>query len=81
VFDLEDSDSHYFYRWSELSFWPSEWLRAGVVTQRTRVYQTERDVQRGLLLGLALDRLDATAYFFNPGADDHFTVVSLGVSF
>lgn len=81
VFDLDDSSSKYFYMWSELSFWPTEWLRAGVVTQRTRVYQADRDVQRGLLLGLALGKLEGAVYFFNPGADDHFAVVSLGVSF
>ncbi len=81
VFDLEDSESNYFYMWSELSLWPTEWLRAGVVTQRTRVYQTDRDVQRGLLAGFTFRKVDGTVYFFNPGADDHFTVVSLGVSF
>ena len=81
VFDLDDTESNYFYMWSELSLWPTEWLRAGVVTQRTRVYQTDRDIQRGLLVGFALKKLDGTVYFFNPGADDHFTVVSLGVSF
>jgi hypothetical protein len=81
VFDLNDSSSKYFYMWSELSLWPTEWLRAGVVTQRTRVYRTERDVQRGVLLGVTVKKVDATVYFFNPGADDHFTVVSLGVSF
>ena len=81
VFDLGDSASSYFYMWSELSLWPTPWLRAGVVTQRTRVYQTERDIQRGLLVGFSWKRVDGTAYFFNPGSDDHFTVVSLGVSF
>jgi hypothetical protein len=81
VFDLEDSASSYFYMWSELSLWPTEWLRAGVVTQRTRVYQTERDIQRGLLVGFSRKRLEGTVYFFNPGAADHFTVASLGVSF
>ena len=81
VFDLNDSSSHYFYMWSELSLWPKEWLRAGLVTQRTRVYQTERDIQRGLLVGFSYKKLDGTVYFFNPGSDDHFTVVSLGVSF
>jgi hypothetical protein len=81
VFDLNDSSSKYFYMWSELSLWPTEWLRAGVVTQRTRVYQTDRDIQRGLLVGFAVGKLDGAVYFFNPGADDHFTVVSLGVSF
>jgi hypothetical protein len=67
--------------WSELSLRPTHWLRAGLVTQRTRVYQTERDIQRGLLVGASLGRLEAAVYFFNPGSDDHFTVVSLGVSF
>ena len=62
-------------------YWPTEWLRAGMVTQRTRVYQTDRDIQRGVLVGFAFKKLDGTVYFFNPGADDHFTVVSLGVSF
>jgi len=81
VFDPNDSESKYFYMWSELSVWPTEWLRAGMVTQRTRVYQTERDIQRGLLVGVTLKKVDGTVYFFNPGSDDHFTVVSLGVSF
>ena len=81
VFDLNDSSSKYFYMWSELSLWPTQWLRAGVVTQRTRVYQTDRDIQRGLLVGVTFKKVDGTVYFFNPGADDHFTVVSLGVSF
>ena len=81
VFDLGDSSSNYFYMWSELSLWPTEWLRAGLVTQRTRVYKTERDIQRGLLVGFTYKKLDGTVYFFNPGSDDHFTVVSLGVSF
>jgi hypothetical protein len=81
VFDLDDGAASYFYMWSELSVWPTEWLRAGVVTQRTRVYQTDRDIQRGLLVGVSLRRVEATAYFFNPGADDHFAVVSVGVSF
>ena len=81
MFDLNDSSSKYFYMWSELSLWPTEWLRAGMVTQRTRVYQTDRDIQRGVLVGFAFKKLDGTVYFFNPGADDHFTVVSLGVSF
>lgn len=81
VFDLGDSASSYLYMWSELSVWPTSWLRAGVVTQRTRVYRTDRDIQRGLLLGVSLRRVEATAYLFNPGDDDHFAVVSVGVSF
>jgi hypothetical protein len=58
VFDLGDGASSYFYMWSELSVWPTEWLRAGVVTQRTRVYQTDRDIQRGLLVGVSFRRVE-----------------------
>jgi hypothetical protein len=81
VFDLNDSDSKFFYMWSELSVRPTEWLRAGLVTQRTRVYRTERDIQRGPLVGVSFSKIDATFYWFNPGADDHLAVLSIGVSF
>ena len=81
VFDLEDSTSSYFYAWSELSFRPSERWRAGLVGQRTHVYRTDRDVQRGLLLGLSFRGLEGTVYVFNPTGDDTFTVVSLGLTF
>jgi hypothetical protein len=81
VFDLNDSDSKFFYMWSELSVRPTEWLRAGLVTQRTRVYQTERDIQRGPLIGVSFSKIDATFYWFNPGADDHLAVLSIGFSF
>ena len=81
LFDLDDSASSYLYAWSELSVWPTERWRAGLVGQRTRVYRTEREMQRGLLLGLSFRRVEGTVYLFNPGDDDAFTVVSLGLSF
>jgi hypothetical protein len=81
VFDLHDSSSKYFYMWSEVSLRPTEWLRAGVATQRTRVYQTERDIQRGPLVGVSFSKIDATFYLFNPGDSDKLAVVSIGLSF
>lgn len=81
VFDLADSASSYFYLWSELAYRPAQWFRAGLVTQRTRVYRTDRDIQRGLLVGFSSRWLEGSLYFFNPGGDDHFTVVSFGLAF
>ena len=81
VFDLDDSSSTFFYMWSELSLWPVKWARAGLVTQRTRVYRADRDIQRGPMLGVRFSRVEGTLYLFNPGADDHLTVVSISVSF
>ena len=79
VFDANDSADSFFYNWSEATFVPSDWFRVGLVTQRTRVYNTERDIQRGLLVGFTYKNLEATTYAFNP--DDSQPVVVLSVAF
>ena len=81
VVDLGDSSSSYFYMWSELGWWGTDWIRAGLATQRTREYRTDRDIQRGPLLGARWKSASASAYWFNPGADDWVFVASVGVSF
>jgi hypothetical protein len=73
VVDTRDSSGSFFYNWSELTIAPVEWFRFGLVTQRTRAYQTDRDIQRGLLAGFSFKRVDFTTYVFNP--DDKPTVV------
>ena len=41
-----------------------------MVIQRTRVYQTNRQVQRGVMAGVSITRLvDVIAYVFNPDRD------------
>jgi hypothetical protein len=79
LFDAHDSADSFFYNWSELTVGPAEWLRVGLVTERTRAYQTERDVQRGLLVGITYKNLEATTYIFNP--DDSKPIVVLSVAF
>jgi hypothetical protein len=66
VFDVGDSSKSFFYNWSELSVAPLEWLRFGLVTQRTRLYRSDRDIQRGVLLGIRYRRIECTGYVFNP---------------
>jgi hypothetical protein len=44
------------------------------------VYETDFDIQRGLLAGVTLGRLDLTAYIFNPD-DSPSLVVAFGVGF
>jgi hypothetical protein len=81
VFDSGDSSDSFFYNWSEVAIVPVDWFRCGFVTQRTRVYNTERDVQRGLLVGFSYKSLDATTYVFNPDDDKPVVVISVGASF
>ena len=79
--NVGDSSSSYFYMWSELSWWGTDWVRAGLATQRTRVYRTDREIQRGPLVGARWKSVSGSVYWFNPGADDWVVVASVGVSF
>ena len=81
VIDVDDTSNRFAYHWSEASVWFTEQIRAGVVTQRTRVYDTPRDIQRGLFVGGTKGRLEGAVYLFNPFDDDHFVVASIGVTF
>ena len=51
VFDLADSSQSFLYAWSELSVTGPEWLRVGIVLQRTRAFQTSTEVQGGAAPG------------------------------
>jgi hypothetical protein len=81
VFDLEDRFENFFYNWSQLTYSPFEWFQFGVVFQRTKVYQTELDIQRGLLVGFSYKMLDVTAYVFNLGWDKPTVSISAGLNF
>jgi len=81
VFDTTDSAGSFLYTWSELAWSPVEWCRVGMVVQRTKAYQTEFDIQRGVLVGVSYKRADVTAYVLNPDASRPTGVVAVGVRF
>jgi len=81
VFDTGNSAGSFFYSWTELSVSPVDWFRFGLVGQRTRAYQTDVDIQRGLLAGFSYKKLDFTTYVFNLDRDRPTWVFSVGVSF
>jgi hypothetical protein len=54
-------------------------VRAG--EQRTRAYESDRDIQRGLLVGANYQQLDVGTYFFNPCDEEPTFVISVGLSF
>jgi hypothetical protein len=81
VFDTGNSSDSFFYNWSELTLAPAEWVRFGLVTQRTRTYESDRDIQRGLLVGVTYRKLDVSAYYFNPDDDKPTVVIAVGLTF
>jgi hypothetical protein len=81
VFDLRDSSQSFAYEWSELSVTGPDWLRVGLVLQRTRAFQTSTEVQGGPLAGVSFWKLSATVYLFAPGTSDQFVVLSAAGTF
>ena len=81
VIDTSDSSGNFFYNWAQLGWSPWEWLSVGLVSQRTRVYHTGLDVQRGVFIGFTYKSLSLNVYVFNPGWETPTVVSSLAISF
>ena len=81
VVDVGDSSGNFFYTWSELTLAPVDWFQFGLVTQRTRAYKADRDIQRGLLVRFTYKQVDVTGCFFNLDESKPTYVIGLGVNF
>jgi hypothetical protein len=81
VFDTGNSAGNFFYTWTELSYSPVDWFRAGLAIQRTKLYHTNLDIQRGFLVGFNYKKVDFTTYIFNLGWTDPTVVFAIGVQF
>jgi hypothetical protein len=81
VRDHDEQIGSYTYAWSELGYRPVEWLRVGIVGQRTRVYGGDRDIQRGPFAQLSWPHITIGGYWFNPGSSDQVFVGLIGATF
>ena len=81
LFDANTSENNFYYNWSDLTYSPTDWLWVGISGQRTRLYETDLDIQRGLILGGGWKNLELTTYFYNIGTDDHFILLTFTATF
>lgn len=81
VYDLEQHSASYYYAWSELAWKPAQWLRIGLVGQRTHEIENGRDLQRGAFAQLIVDKVTLGIYAFNPDSGSRYVIVSLGAQF
>jgi len=56
-------------------------LRLGIVTQRTRTYGFERELQRGGFAQLTFGNVTGSVFWFNPGSHEQVVIGALGISF
>ena len=81
VFDFNTKENNFFYMYSELAIRPIKAIRTGMITQRTRLYETDRELNRGVFGEYYFGRFRIGAFYFNPFADDNFLITSFSVDF
>lgn len=81
VFDFNEKENNFFYMYSELAIRPIHSLRTGIMTQRTRSFESERELQRGIFAEYYLGRFRAGVFYFSPFASDNYWIASLSVDF
>ncbi|HTS56546.1 MAG TPA: hypothetical protein VMH03_03300 [Terriglobales bacterium] len=74
VFDTSNRNASFFYAWPQLTYSPVDWFHVGFVAQRTKVYHTNFDTQRGFFVGFSHKKAEFTTYIFYP-IDSHPTLV------
>lgn len=79
--DTHDSEGNYLYSWTEAWGSPAEWFRAGIAVQRTRAYESELGVQRGVFVAFTYESFDFAAYVFNLGWEDPTYVAAARIIF
>lgn len=74
-------EENFLYVWGELTMNPVSTLNLGLSYQKTRLYQTEFDVQFGMLAKYSFGRWTPAIYYFNPFTDNDFLIFALSVDF
>ena len=81
LFDFASSEYNFFYSWTDLTYPPLDWLWFGISGQMTKEFETELEIDRGLILGAEYRNFEITGYFYNAFTDDVFFMLALGTEF
>jgi hypothetical protein len=81
LIDSQTTENNFFYAWTDFTWALKDWLWFGLSGQRTRLYKTDLDIQRGLLVGSGFKNWEFTGYLYNLAFDDPFVILTLSVSF
>jgi hypothetical protein len=81
VFDFSSRENNFFYSYSELAIRLIDPLRSGIMTQRTRIFESPRELERGVFAEYYFRKFRAGVFYFNPFASDNFWIASFSVDF
>jgi len=78
---LAGKEDDYLYTWSQLGASVFKNCTIGLVAQRTKLYQTELDLQKGGYAQYSIGKFTAGVFYFNPFSANNFFVTSIAVEF
>jgi hypothetical protein len=81
LFDAGTSSGNFFYSWSELSVWLTDWLRFGTAAERTQASGFGSDVELGPLIGFKYKHVELTTYWLAPGSDEATFIFGVTLNF
>lgn len=81
LWDASATENNFFYTWTDLIISPKDWWWVGLSAQRTRLYQTDRELQHGILLGLGAGQWSFTGYIYNWGIGEAFGLLTVEYEF
>jgi len=82
LFDFSGKENNFAYTYTELAATIfKEHVRTGLTGQRTRLYQTKLDIQRGVFAEYYFGRFRVGAYYYDPFSSSNLGVISFSVDF
>lgn len=81
VFDLARDEGDFFYSWSQLGWQATPWLAVGASAQRTRTYDSELAIERGIFATVTKGVGSLSLYGFNFDGEDPFAILAVGLEF
>lgn len=81
LFEFSDKTYNFYYNWTDLTYSPKDWLWFGLSGQRTRLYQTDLEIQRGLIVGGGFKNWAFTGYLYNLFFDEPFVLLTISFTY
>ena len=81
VFDFNAKENNFFYMYSELAVRPIQPVRTGMMVQRTKLFESDRELQRGVFAEYYFKRYRGGFFYFSPFSYDYFWIISFSVDF
>ena len=82
VFDFKEKENNFFYMYSELAIRPIKPIRTGMMVQRTKIFETNFEIQRGIFAEYYfLKRFRVGAFYFDPFTSSNYWIASFSVDF